>query len=283
MARANPRDLRVYTFLRQDLARRFRFSEIKKGVRATSRVVSGQLKRLQAEGLVIRRIETEARSTRSYPTYQASQLWPWRESHGRVLDEVANAISKGQISERLTAGVHQRGRADAPVYNLLVVEPSDPGASASHLTAGVNLAKVNRAVHAVRSALRGEDPESYHWQFLLRRIVTEVVTSQPHAFFLLSYPYSCFAAPTGRRAAWPDPNWRDAPRGPHLVTRLRRRQHAFLRGHGYALEALAVVRRWPRSSFGKWEEAVHGVEYRLPGSVHEAKEDGPTKVRSRKR
>ncbi len=281
VAPANSRDLRVYAFLRQDVARRFRFRDIKKGVGATSRVVSGQLKRLKAEGLVIRRIETDARSARSFPTYQASRLWSWQERHLEVLDEVANAISKGNVSDRLTAGGYERGRAGATVYNLLVVEPSNPGAAESYPPGGVNLAKVNRAVLAVRRALRGEDPESYHWQFLLRRIVTEVVTSQPHSFFLLSYPYSCFAGPTGRRAAWPDPNWRSGPRGPYLITRLSRRHQAFVRRHGHALEAIAVVRRWPRSSVEKWEEAVHGVEYCLPSSVHEAKEARRTVVRSK--
>jgi DNA-binding transcriptional ArsR family regulator len=184
------------------------FSQLLKETGKTPRVLSNQLKRLMERGVVIRR-PIEGSDRRSRWVYQIGPGWPWLESHHRVIRDVARAISERRVYFDLTAGAHDPGRDGILVYTDLVVESPDSSKAGTYPSGVQDFKKVNQALKAVREALQDVDPDGYHWQFLLRRIIAEIVTSQPRSFFLLSYPDSCFAYES-KGVKWPDPRWQEA-------------------------------------------------------------------------
>ncbi len=241
----------------------------------TSRTVAHQLRLLDQAGLVTMREDPNPRDRRSRLSYQIAPSWPWLDSHERVVRDVNRAIAKLAVIEPLTAGAKDSGRGGAGVYSLLVVESGNRSAAESYPTGAVNVKKVNRVLKAVRASLRGEDTNGYHWQYLLRQVITEIVTSQPRSYFLLSYPRTCFSY-DGKGAPWPDPHWRESrPITPFSVP-ITPRQRRFLTLHdAYWSEALATVKRWPRVSAKVWEERIHGSDFHVPTSIHERTETPP--------
>lgn len=262
MSTPNLTDLPVYKVLRGEPLRKWRFTEIERRSEKTARVVSLQLKRLVMADLVTCRAEPNPSDWRSKRTYQLSPTWPWRQHHQHVIDDVARAISKWGAYEGLTSGALDHGRDGSSIYNLLVVDRSAASARLSYPRGAVNLRKVKAAVEAVRRALRGEDPEGYHWHYLLRQIITEVVTAQPRSYFLLSYPSSCILG-AGEAVHWPDPRWKTNPGRTSMDVHLTSRQREFVGRHGGTQGALAVVKRWPRRSVKMWEQALQESDYSL--------------------
>ncbi|MHB1435826.1 MAG: hypothetical protein ACYCPN_07270, partial [Thermoplasmata archaeon] len=184
-------------------------------------------------------------------------------------------MSRGILRWGLIGVLKVSGRSVLGVSGTDKAESYPPGAA--------NLKAIETVVKTLRKVLAREDPQRYGWQPLLRRLIAEVVTWQPRSFFILSYPGSCFSGDGKRGVSWPDPTWQKVQSPKSLPFRFTVRQRAFLEDHGYWMEAVAVVKRWPRSSIKRWEEVVHGKEYRVPLSIHERMDKAPARVPSRAR
>lgn len=260
--RLNPTEFAAYRVLAGDPNRPLRFSELLDKTGKTARVLSHQLMGLIDAGLVIRIEPTGRRDRRVRWLYQIGPGWPWRQNHDRIIRQVARAISERRVPYSLTAGSFDPGVNSTLIYTNLIVEP-EPRDSDAYPHGEVNHQAIERAVKAVRDALKGQNPRGEHWRVMLRRLIAEVVTSQSRSFFLLSYPASCFRF-EGEGHPWPDPLWKDRRNPPHVSVRLSKRQRGFLEGHGSVMEALRVVTERPKQSVKEWERTVHGPPFDLP-------------------
>jgi hypothetical protein len=237
------------------------FTQLLRLTKKTNHVLSNQLRLLEAAEMISRREATNPSDRRSTCTYGINPVWPWMETHKKVMDDVAKAIAESRVILPLSAGAQDPGVDDILVYTNLIVE-SDPGKAESYPPGTVNREAIETVVKALREILKREDPQGYGWQKLLRRLIAEVVTWQPRSFFMLSYPASCFGSGSAGHT-WPDPNWQEHRLRSFSIPRPSQRARVFLLKHGYLLEALSVVNRWPRVSTTTWEERLHGPEYGL--------------------